>query len=91
MLSIHIPWSQLISNRIIDGSGREMWGADACGEIIIKSPSIMSSYLKNKEATEATVRSEWLHTGDIGYQKDGKWYIIDRAKVRSAPGAANFS
>ena len=41
----------------------------------------MTSYLQNPEATNVTVINGWLHTGDIGYQRAGKWYIVDRAKV----------
>lgn len=40
----------------------------------------MNSYLDAPEATKKTVVDGWLHTGDIGYQRGGKWYIIDRAK-----------
>lgn len=41
----------------------------------------MSGYLKNPAATQNTVVDGWLHTGDIGFQKEGKFYVIDRAKV----------
>ena len=45
----------------------------------------MNGYLDDIEATNRTIKDGWLYTGDIGYQKDGKWYIVDRAKVNS-PG-----
>ena len=39
-------------------------------------------YLDNAEATAQTIdKDSWIHTGDIAYQKNGKLYIIDRAKV----------
>lgn len=60
------------------------------GEILIQSPSIMTSYLKNPDATNSTILGGWLRTGDIGYQKDGKWYIVDRAKA-SFPQYLNTS
>lgn len=41
----------------------------------------MTSYLGNTEATQSAIVGGWLHTGDIGYQRRGKWYISDRAKV----------
>jgi long-subunit acyl-CoA synthetase (AMP-forming) len=41
----------------------------------------MSGYLNNGAATQNAILNGWLRTGDIGYQKEGKWYIIDRAKV----------
>jgi len=59
------------------------------GEILIRSPSLMTSYFKNFEATSSTVLDGWLHTGDIGYQKERKWYIVDRAKVSHSSLTAN--
>lgn len=56
-------------------------GEDVWGEILVQAPSVMNSYFKNPEATNSTILDGWLRTGDIGYQKEGKWYIVDRAKV----------
>lgn len=41
----------------------------------------MKGYLDNVEATAATIKNGWLHTGDIGYY-DGNEniYIVDRLK-----------
>ncbi|XP_052265932.1 uncharacterized protein LOC127868322 isoform X2 [Dreissena polymorpha] len=51
------------------------------GEILIKGPQIMMGYLKNKEATDKTVRDGWLYTGDIGHvDADGYFTISDRLK-----------
>ncbi|KAF9598961.1 hypothetical protein IFM89_033306 [Coptis chinensis] len=52
------------------------------GELWIKSPTVMKSYLGNDEATAATIDSEgWLHTGDLCYfDQDGCLYIVDRIK-----------
>jgi long-subunit acyl-CoA synthetase (AMP-forming) len=51
------------------------------GEILVRGPPLMSCYLNNPEATKSTIVEGWLYTGDIGYKKEGKWYIVDRAKV----------
>jgi acyl-CoA synthetase (AMP-forming)/AMP-acid ligase II len=67
--------------RIIDEDGQDLHGDDVQGEILVRGPSMMMGYLKNQDATKATIVDGWLHTGDIGYQKAGKWYIVDRAKV----------
>lgn len=51
------------------------------GEVLIKSPGVFQGYYKNPEATAATLRDGWLHTGDAGIiDKTGHLKIIDRAK-----------
>lgn len=66
----------------MDSELKNIDGDNMKGEILIKSPSMMKSYFNNLEATKSTILDGWLRTGDIGYQNEGKWYIIDRAKVR---------
>ena len=52
------------------------------GEIHVKGPCMMLGYLDNPGATASTIDSDgWLRTGDIGYCRQGLWYIIDRKKV----------
>lgn len=51
------------------------------GELLIRSPSLMKGYLNNDDATRNSFVNGWLRTGDIGYQREGKWYMIDRTKV----------
>lgn len=69
--------------RVVDTELKDITDDGTLGEILIQSPSIMTSYLKNPDATNSTILGGWLRTGDIGYQKNEKWYIVDRAKVRS--------
>jgi long-chain acyl-CoA synthetase len=61
------------------------------GEIVVKGPNVMAGYLHNPEATAATVRNGWLHTGDIGYvDPDGYVFIVDRAKDMIIRGGENI-
>lgn len=51
------------------------------GEVQIHTPHAMKSYLHNSLATsEAFTSDGWVRTGDVGYVKEGNWYIIDRTK-----------
>ncbi|KAK0947750.1 hypothetical protein LTR29_001007 [Friedmanniomyces endolithicus] len=50
------------------------------GEVLVRGPQIMQSYLGNEEATSAAFEDGWLKTGDVGYLSHGKLYLIDRIK-----------
>lgn len=41
----------------------------------------MKGYLNNEKATaEAFTADGWIRSGDVGYIKDGRWYVVDRTK-----------
>ncbi|TDB86911.1 ATP-dependent acyl-CoA ligase [Actinomadura sp. KC216] len=69
--------------RIVDGDGRDL-PAGAVGEILVSGVpgrTLMKGYFKDPEATAATVRDGWLHTGDHGYlDEQGYVYFFDRKK-----------
>src|SRR6516164_6270072 len=52
------------------------------GELLVRSPSTMSGYLGNPQATAATIDpAGWVHTGDIATVDAQGWYVItDRLK-----------
>jgi long-chain acyl-CoA synthetase len=64
------------------------------GEVLVKSPTLMSCYYKRPDATgEAIDAQGWFHTGDAGiFDADGHLKIIDRAAdVGRLNGGAIFA
>lgn len=70
--------------KVVDQDDATNRGLDAnvCGELLLRSPSVMRGYLNNPKATaEVLVGDGWLRTGDIGYYDyNGDFYVTDRAK-----------
>jgi 4-coumarate--CoA ligase len=50
------------------------------GEMLIRSPLVTNGYYNNPQATKDAFHNDWFCTGDIGVQRDGKFYIVDRKK-----------
>ena len=51
------------------------------GEVLVRGPNVFAGYFKDPEATAATVRDGWLHSGDLGsLDIDGYLTITGRAK-----------
>ncbi|MEI6496570.1 MAG: AMP-binding protein [Actinomycetota bacterium] len=75
--------------RIVDADGNEV-PPGTVGEIAIKGPEVMVGYWRNPEATAATLRDGWCHTGDLGtMDADGYFYVVDRAKDMLISGGLN--
>lgn len=51
------------------------------GEILVKGPSVMLGYYKNRAATELAIRDGWFYTGDLGrLDEEGFLYLTGRKK-----------
>lgn len=51
------------------------------GEVIVRSPTLMTGYYLDEEKTAETIRDGWLHTGDRGeIDQDGYLRITGRTK-----------
>jgi long-chain acyl-CoA synthetase len=51
------------------------------GEILVQGELVMQGYWMNDDATNESIKDDWLHTGDIGYLDEmGRLMITDRKK-----------
>ncbi len=51
------------------------------GEMWVKGPQVMLGYYNRQEATDETIKDDWLATGDIAYMNErGFFNIVDRKK-----------
>jgi fatty-acyl-CoA synthase len=55
-------------------------GDHMIGKVWCAGPSVMHSYYRDPEATEACLVDGWLDTGDMGYMAGGYLFIVGRAK-----------
>jgi acyl-CoA synthetase (AMP-forming)/AMP-acid ligase II len=62
------------------------------GEIVYRSPQLLSGYLKNPEATAASLAHGWFHSGDAGhFDADGILWFEDRFKDVIKTGGENVA
>lgn len=54
---------------------------DDTGEILYRSPTLMTGYLHRPDETEAVLRDGWYHTGDLG-MIDERGYLYITGRVR---------
>jgi len=61
------------------------------GEIVYRSPMVMSGYWNNPEATAEAFRGGWFHSGDLVREdEDGYLYVVDRKKDMIISGGENI-
>jgi fatty-acyl-CoA synthase len=62
------------------------------GEILSRTPGVMSGYWNNPAQTAEVLRGGWVHGGDVGYvTEDGRLKFVDRAKDIIIAGGINIS
>ena len=65
---------------------------ETIGEIMVRGNVVMRGYLKNPEATAATLKCGWFHSGDLAVvYPDGYMKIKDRSKDIIISGGENIS
>lgn len=75
---------------VVDEDGKSV-AHGVIGEIVVRSPSIMSGYWNLEDETRKAMRGGWLHTGDSGYRDaDGYYYLRDRINDMVISGGENI-
>lgn len=64
---------------IVDADGNAL-PERQLGEIVLRSPCLLSEYYNNPEATSSALRGDEFFTGDIGYLADGQLFVTGRKK-----------
>ena len=60
------------------------------GEILLKGNNIFVGYYKNENHYREVVRDGWFHTGDLGMEREEKFYFVDRKKDLIIKGGINI-
>jgi acyl-CoA synthetase (AMP-forming)/AMP-acid ligase II len=68
--------------RIVDPDTGSDRNPGETGELLVRTPSLMTGYLGNAAATTATIdQGGWLHTGDLArFDAAGNLFLVDRVK-----------
>ena len=76
--------------KVADAQGRAL-AADETGEILCRGDVVMPGYWHNPQATAASLKDGWLHTGDVGaFDADGYLTLKDRSKDLIISGGSNI-
>jgi long-chain acyl-CoA synthetase len=76
--------------RVADGRDAPLPPGEA-GEVLVRGDVVMLGYWNNPEASAATLRGGWLHTGDVGVlDPDGFLTLMDRSKDLIISGGSNI-
>jgi fatty-acyl-CoA synthase len=79
--------------RVVDGEGRDVPAhGRQIGEIIVRGNTVMDGYYRDADATAATIRDGWLHTGDMAVVDEAGYLMIkDRSKDIIISAGENIS
>jgi fatty-acyl-CoA synthase len=76
--------------KILDNDDQEVATGEA-GEICVRAAHVMAEYWKRPDITAETLKSGWLHTGDVARKDErGYMFILDRKKDMIVSGGFNI-
>ncbi len=89
MASVGRPF-RCIEVRVADADDAPLPAGEA-GEILCRGDTVMAGYWQNPEASAATLKGGFLHTGDVGaFDADGYLTLKDRSKDLIISGGSNI-
>ena len=80
-----------VETMVVDESMNPV-GDGEVGEVVHRSPQVMTAYYRNDETTAAAFAGGWFHSGDLAtVDRDGFVTIVDRKKDMINTGGENVS
>lgn len=80
-----------VETMVVDESMNPV-GDGEVGEVVHRSPQVMTAYYRNDETTAAAFAGGWFHSGDLAtVDRDGFITIVDRKKDMINTGGENVS
>jgi fatty-acyl-CoA synthase len=80
-----------VETRVVDDDMNDV-AIGAIGEIVHRSPHLLSGYYKDEERTEAAFAGGWFHSGDLATIDDeGYITVVDRKKDMIKSGGENVA
>lgn len=80
-----------VRTRVVDEHMRDVAPGEV-GEIVHRSPQLMSGYFRDDAKTAAAFEGGWFHSGDLGsLDADGYLYVVDRKKDMIKTGGENVA
>ncbi|KAB2812929.1 long-chain-fatty-acid--CoA ligase [Pimelobacter simplex] len=80
-----------VETRVVDDADQPV-PTGVVGEIVHRSPQLMTGYWRRPDLTEAAFAGGWFHSGDLGvFDEDGFLTIVDRKKDMVNTGGENVA
>ena len=80
-----------VETRVVDDLMRDV-AVGQVGEIVHRSPQLLSGYFDDPERTKAAFEGGWFHSGDLGVLDDeGYLAVVDRKKDMIKTGGENVA
>jgi len=80
-----------VETRVVDDDDNPLPVGEV-GEIVHRSPHLISEYYNDPQKTAEAFRNGWFHSGDLGrFDEEGYLYVVDRKKDMIKTGGENVA